>query len=121
MLELGRILFDRRFFRECPRQHEFRLENGAGGFDPAVERRSHPVQGWVADMPLNVDHLMTAVGLKPVPIQVSVAEPSCTSRLADKSSGSVSPRFCRQSRSKAASSSAPMIIRASDPPIKERR
>ena len=69
MLQLWRILFDRRFFRERPRQHELRLENGAGRVHPAVERRSHPVQSRVADMPLNIDHLMTAV-VEPAPIQV---------------------------------------------------
>ena len=41
-------------------------------------------------------------------------------RLADRSSGSISPRFSRQSRSRAASSS-PMMIRASEPPMKLRR
>ena len=41
-------------------------------------------------------------------------------RLPDRSSGSTSPRFSRQSRSRAASSS-PMMIRASEPPMKLRR
>src|SRR5438093_7491811 len=50
----------------------------------------------------------------------SVALPSCTMRLPERSSGSASPRFSRQSRSKAASSSL-MMIRASEPPMKELR
>src|SRR6516164_4251891 len=50
----------------------------------------------------------------------SVALPSCTMRLPDRSSGSASPRFSRQSRTKAASS-LPMMIRASEPPTKKRR
>ena len=50
----------------------------------------------------------------------SVASPSWTIRLPDRSSGSASPRFSRQSRSRAGSSS-PMMIRASEPPIKVRR
>ena len=41
-------------------------------------------------------------------------------RLPDRSSGSTSPRFSRHSRSRAASSS-PMMMRASEPPMKERR
>jgi hypothetical protein len=41
-------------------------------------------------------------------------------RLPDRSLGSTSPRFSRQSRSKA-SSSSPMMIRASEPPTKVRR
>ena len=50
----------------------------------------------------------------------SVAVPSCTIRLPERSSGSTSPRFSRQSRIRAASS-LPMMIRASEPPMKVRR
>src|SRR2546422_8830435 len=49
----------------------------------------------------------------------SVAAPSCTMRLPDRSSGSASPRFSRQRRTRAASSE-PMMIRASEPPMKLR-
>ena len=41
-------------------------------------------------------------------------------RLPDRSSGSTSARFSRQRRSRAVSS-LPMITRASEPPMKERR
>src|SRR6266511_1184040 len=47
----------------------------------------------------------------------SVAAPSCTIKLPDKSSDSASPRFSRQSWMRAASS-LPMMIRASEPPMK---
>jgi len=47
----------------------------------------------------------------------SVAAPSCTTRLPDRSSGSASPRFSCQSWIKAASS-LPIIILASEPPMK---
>ena len=50
----------------------------------------------------------------------SVAVPSCTTRLPERSSGSISPRFSRQRRVRAASS-PPMMIRASEPPTKVRR
>ena len=53
-------------------------------------------------------------------LRSSVAVPSCTMRLPDRSSGSASPRFSRQRRIRAASS-LPMMIRASEPPIKKRR
>ena len=53
-------------------------------------------------------------------LRSSVTTPSWTIRLPDRSSGSTSPRFSRHSRSRAASSS-PMMIRASEPPMKERR
>src|SRR6266571_6496488 len=50
----------------------------------------------------------------------SVATPSWTSKFPDKSSGSSSPRFSRHSRV-SASSSFPIMIRASEPPMYERR
>ena len=49
----------------------------------------------------------------------SVAAPSCTMRLPDRSSGSASPRFSRHRRMRAASS-LPMMIRASEPPMNPR-
>src|SRR6516165_3010373 len=49
----------------------------------------------------------------------SVAAPSCTMRSPDSSSGAASSRFSRQRRTRAASS-APMMIRASEPPMKLR-
>src|SRR6266508_553318 len=54
-----------------------------------------------------------------VRLSVSVTTPSCTMRLSDRSSGSASPRFSRQSRTNAVSS-VPMMIRASEPPMKDR-
>ena len=53
-------------------------------------------------------------------LRSSVTDPSCTIRLSERSSGSTSPRFSRHSRTRTASSS-PMMIRASEPPIKARR
>ena len=50
----------------------------------------------------------------------SVATPNRTMRLRDRSSGSATPRFSCQSRTRAASS-LPKMIRASEPPIKLRR
>src|SRR5262245_14345119 len=47
----------------------------------------------------------------------SVALPSCTMRLPERSSGSALPRFSRHRRTRAASS-LPMMIRASEPPMK---
>jgi hypothetical protein len=53
-------------------------------------------------------------------LRSSVATPSWTIRLSERSSGSASPRFSRQRWTRAASS-LPMMIRASEPPIKEHR
>src|SRR5215212_4786580 len=52
--------------------------------------------------------------------RASVATPSRTTRLLDRSAGSTSPRFSCLRRRRAASS-LPMIIRASEPPMKSRR
>src|SRR6516225_3029424 len=48
----------------------------------------------------------------------SVAKPSCTMRLLERSSGSASPRFSRHKRTRAVSS-LPIMIRASEPPTNE--
>src|SRR5215217_6221090 len=53
-------------------------------------------------------------------LRFSVTVPSWTRRLPDRSSGSISPRFSRQTQSRAASS-WPIMIRASEPPTKVRR
>src|SRR6516162_4479181 len=50
-------------------------------------------------------------------LRSSVAEPSCTMRLPDRSSGSASSLFSLHRRTRA-DSSAPIMIRASEPPMK---
>ena len=54
MLQLRHVLFGRCFFRERPGQHKFGLEDRPGPFDLPVERRRHPAQHRMADMPLNI-------------------------------------------------------------------
>ena len=53
-------------------------------------------------------------------LSASVATPSWTTRLSDRSSGSTSPRFSFHNRISAASSGL-IMIRASEPPMKSRR
>jgi hypothetical protein len=85
---------------------------------PSKVAAIHRLTGWKT-------RLCTAVTTWPVlrsyqcRLSASVAVPSWTIRFPDKSSGSASPRFSRQRRSRAASSS-PMMIRASEPPMKAR-
>ena len=70
---------------------------------------------------LDIRDDLPGIGLVPAPVEVLGDQPRAgRSRLPDRSSGSTSPRFSRHSRSRAASSS-PMMIRASEPPMKERR
>src|SRR5262249_45904484 len=54
VLQLRHIFLGRRFFGERPGQHELTLEDRAGSFDTAVERRRHPAQDWMADLPLDI-------------------------------------------------------------------
>ena len=60
--------------------------------------------------PLKVGDEPSRIPLVPVPVEGSVATPSWTMRLPDKSSGSTSPRFSFQSRISAASSGLMMIL-----------
>src|SRR6516165_2773888 len=70
MLELGHVFFRSRLFRERPRQHEFRLENRPGSFDPAVECSRHPPQRWMPNLRLHVRKDLAGIGLIPAPVQV---------------------------------------------------
>ena len=89
-------------------------------FDQAVKGGRHIADQRVPDALLDVVDHLSGVALIPMPVQVLCDPPSWTMRFPDRSSGSASPRFSRQSRSRAASS-APMMIRASEPPMKCRR
>ena len=66
-------------------------------------------------MLLDVGQDLTGVGLIPAPIKRLGGHPKLDNEIAERSSGSTSPRFSFHSRISAASSS-PMIIRASEPP-----
>jgi hypothetical protein len=74
----------------------------------------------MAYMPLVVGDDLPRAALVPAPLSSSVVLPSCTIRFCEKSSGATSPRFSSQSRI-SWSSSSPMMMRASEPPIKARR
>src|SRR5262249_9137894 len=107
-------------FGERPRQHEFGFEDGSCLLHSAVEGRHHPGNSEC------LTRCWTSVTRRPVlrsyqeRLSSSVAAPSCTTKLPDRSSGFASPRFSRQSWIKAASS-LPMMMRASEPPMKARR
>src|SRR5262245_15767158 len=113
VLDLRHILFCRGLFGERPRQHELGLEYCPGLLYDAVESRCHPRNGRMLDVALDIGNTPAGVALVPGRLRPSVATPSCTLRLPDRSSGSTSPRLSRQRRSSAASS-LPMMIRASD-------
>jgi hypothetical protein len=72
----------------------------------------------MTDLFLDISDHLPGLGLVPAPVQVLGRQPELDQKV--ESSGSISPRFSRQRRANAASS-LPMMIRASEPPIKERR
>ena len=92
MLELGHIFFRGRLPGERPRQHELALEHIAT-LDPTIEGRRHPPEGRMADPLLNVRDDPSGIGLVPASVEPSVARPSWTTRLPERSCGSTSPRF----------------------------
>jgi hypothetical protein len=73
----------------------------------------------VLDLALDMPHPTAGITPYQERLRFSVAAPSCTMRLSDKSSGSASPRFSRHRRIRAASS-LPIMILASEPPMKVR-
>ena len=93
------------------------LEDRTGRLDHAVQGRRHPALDGMKHLPLHLDDDLAGVALVPVSVEVFG---SWTIRLAERSSGSTSPRFSRHSRTRATGSS-PMMIRASEPPMRARR
>src|SRR5262245_14612000 len=119
VLELGHVLFGGGFLGERPGQHELRFKDRSRRLHGAVEGCHHPGNGRMLDLALDVGTLRPVLRSYQVRLSSSVAAPSCTMRLPDKSSGSASPRFSHQRRTSAASS-VPIMIRASEPPMKLR-
>ena len=74
----------------------------------------------MSDPALDVDDDLPRIELVPAPVQILGDRPKLDNEVPRRSSGSTSPRFSRHSRTRAASS-LPMMIRASEPPMKERR
>jgi len=99
---------------------EFGLENRARTLHNAVQRRRHPPLHRVENPPLDLCDGLSGVTLIPAAVEILGDGAELDNKVTDRSSGSTSPRFSCQSRSRAGSSS-PMIVRASDPPMKDRR
>src|SRR5262245_13176932 len=72
------------------------------------------------DAALNIGDALAGIALVPGAVELLGGGASWTTRLPARSSGSASPRFSRHSWIKAASSLS-MMIRASEPPMEERR
>ena len=71
----------------------------------------------MAHLLLHVGEDLPGIGLIPTPIEVLGGQAELDHEVAPQSSGSISPRFSRRSRRRAGSS-LPMMIRASEPPMK---
>src|SRR5262249_14713777 len=102
-------------------QGSINLDSKTAPVAPTMPSRVAAIHGMAECLTLR----WTSVTCRPVlrsyqvRLSSSVAAPSCTMRSPDRSSGAASPRFSRQRRTRAASS-APMMIRASEPPMKVR-
>jgi hypothetical protein len=120
VLQLGHVFFGGGFFGERPGQHELGFKDRAAGGNEAVEGRRHPLDDGVLDPLLHVLDGASGVTFVPVPVEVFGDGAELDNQESDRSSGSTSPRFSRQRRTRSASW-VPMITRASEPPIKERR
>jgi hypothetical protein len=114
------MLFRGCLLGEGPGQHEFGLKHGSAGVYAAVQCCRHPFMDRMMDPPLNVPDRLTGITFVPAPVEVFGHGAELHTRTSDRSSGSTSPRFSRQRRTRPASSS-PMMIRASEPPRNERR
>ena len=117
VLQLRHVFLGRRFLRERPGQHELGFEHRAAGLDPAIERSCHPAQRRMPDLPLDVGDDLTGIGLVPAPVQLLGRQPE----LDDEVAGEVlrlglAALFPPQPDR--AASSLPMMIRASEPPMK---
>ena len=76
------MLLGRRFFRERPGQHEFRLEHRPAALDDAVEGRPHPAEHGMSEPVLNVIDDLPGVALVPVPIEGFGHEPELDDEVA---------------------------------------
>ena len=82
VLQLGHVLFGRRFFRERPRQHELGLEHRAGGLDHAVERGRHPADRRMLHAALDVGDDLAGIAFVPAAIEVLGGEPELDDEVA---------------------------------------
>ena len=109
-----------RLLRERPGQHELGLEHRAAGVDQAVQRRRHPFMDGMQDPPLHVLDGVAGIALVPAPVEVL----GDGAELDDQVVGQIFrldlPSLLAPEPNEVASS-LPMITRASEPPMKERR
>ena len=120
VLELGHVLFGGRLFGERPGQHEFGLEHGLG-CPRRCRRGSPPSKGWPSAS-RGAAHLDSPAGIALVPVAVEVL--GGRPELHDEIAGEVlrlglAPFLAPEADQ--GGSSLPMMIRASEPPMKERR
>ena len=91
----------------------------AGSTSPSSVAAIHLFTGML-NPPLTSLTVLPVLSLVPPPVKLFCHVAELNDQVVGQVLGSTSPRFSRQSRSKL-SSSSPMMIRASDPPMNERR
>ena len=70
VLQLRHVFFGRRLFGERPGQHELGFEHRPAALDAPVERRRHPAERRMADLPLDIGDDLPGIGLVPAPVKL---------------------------------------------------
>ena len=116
--ELRHVLLGRRFLRERHGSMNLASKTASLPWTRPSSSRHHPPQCRMADPFLNINDHLARVHLIPAPVQLlgrsaELGRPDCQKGRPAR----FQPRFSRQSRRRAASAS-PIMIRASEPPMK---
>ena len=121
MLQLRHIFFGRALLGERPRQHELGLEHRPGGFDHAVEGGRHVADDGMPDPTLDVGEHLAGVAFEPVAVEGFGDDAELDNEVAGEVVGLEPRRVSRATGGVGRPRQSPMIIRASEPPMKERR
>src|SRR5262249_62394895 len=69
-LKFGTVFLARLFLRDRPGKNDLGPDPRPSRFNPAVERRRHPAQRGMPDLPLHVGKHLTGISLVPAPVQI---------------------------------------------------
>ena len=120
VLQLRHILFGRTLLGEAPRQHELGLKDGSGSFDPAVEGGRQIADQRMPDPLLDVGDHLPGVSLIPMPIEVFGDPPELNDEVSRQVLGLGLAAFLPPKPDAGPLRPTPMMIRASEPPMKLR-
>src|SRR5262245_12915836 len=82
VLDLGHVLLSRGLLGERPGQHEFGLEYRSGAFHDAVQGGSHPWNGGMLDLALDVGDAPPGIALIPAAVELFRRSPELYDQVA---------------------------------------